>query len=158
MEERYTIPNFENYCITKSGKVFRKAGTPYCKFEREIKPNYDKGGYMYVGLWEKGKRKRMQVHRLLALTFIPNPQNKSSIDHINRKRDDNRLENLRWVTNKENLQNQEQKGWIYARPNGTFQVQWHEGKKNKGKTFKTREEAEEFRTMKMKEINSKLVY
>ena len=42
------------------------------------------------------------VHRLVALAFIPNPDNKPEVDHINKNRIDNRIENLRWVTSKEN--------------------------------------------------------
>lgn len=58
-------------------------------------------GYRTVGV--NGKRHR--VHRLVAETFIPNPDNKSFVDHINRIRDDNRVENLRWVTRSENERN-----------------------------------------------------
>lgn len=45
------------------------------------------------------------VHRLIAETFIPNPENKPYIDHINTIRDDNRIDNLRWITAKENANN-----------------------------------------------------
>lgn len=50
-------------------------------------------------------RKPFLVHRLVAETFIPNPDNKLFVDHINRVRDDNRVENLRWVTRSENQRN-----------------------------------------------------
>jgi len=157
MEEKYDIPGYESYCITKSGRVFRKVGY-CCKVEREVKRRYKKNGYMIVGLWEKGKSKTILIHRLLALTFIPNPENKPCVDHINRKPDDNRLENLRWVTYKENAQNQEQKGCIRITKYERFQVLWYEDNTHRSKTFKTREEAEEFRINKMKEINAKLIY
>ena len=70
---------------------------------REVKPCKDKNGYVVVSLCKNGKQKFFKVHRLLALAFIPNPENKTDVDHINGIRDDNRLENLRWLTHKENL-------------------------------------------------------
>lgn len=57
-------------------------------------------GYMRVMV----KRRTYAVHRLVAETFIPNPENKPVVDHINKDRHDNRAENLRWVTAKENAQ------------------------------------------------------
>ena len=52
------------------------------------------------------KCKTYLVHRLIAETFIPNPENKPCIDHIDRNRDNNDVSNLRWVTIKENAYNQ----------------------------------------------------
>ena len=71
-------------------------------YTKEVKPYKTKEGYMRVCLYKDGKVKKFYVHRLLAIAFIPNPENKPCIDHINGIRDDNRLENLRWVTYKEN--------------------------------------------------------
>ena len=59
-------------------------------------------GYLRVELDGKPYR----FHRLLAIAFIPNPENKPEIDHINRNKLDNRIENLRWVSHAENQQNQ----------------------------------------------------
>lgn len=52
-----------------------------------------------------GDKKYISIHRLVAENFIPNPQNKPCIDHINTIKTDNRVDNLRWVTHKENMLN-----------------------------------------------------
>ena len=62
-------------------------------------------GYRRVQLSKDGKRKYFFVHILVALAFIPNPENKPEIDHINTDRVDNMVENLRWSTRKENASN-----------------------------------------------------
>lgn len=63
------------------------------------------GDYLSVSLCSGNKRKIFQVHRLIAMTFIPNPNNLEQVDHINRNKSDNRVENLRWVTQSENQYN-----------------------------------------------------
>lgn len=62
---------------------------------------YDKKGYRVVTY----QGKKYKVHRLVAEVYLPNPDGKSCIDHINTNRSDNRVENLRWVTQKENNNN-----------------------------------------------------
>ena len=69
-----------------------------------LKPCIQKG-YAIVVFSVGNKRKTMKVHRLVAEAFIPNTQNKPQIDHINTVRNDNRVENLRWCTQKENNNN-----------------------------------------------------
>lgn len=59
-------------------------------------------GYEYVGLSNNGKVKTHLVHRLVALAFIPNPDNLPEVNHKNEQITDNRVENLEWVTHKEN--------------------------------------------------------
>lgn len=73
--------------------------------ERIIKPYKNNQGYLIVGLYVKGKHEKFLVHRLVAEAFIPNPDNKPCIDHINTIRDDNIVENLRWATYEENNNN-----------------------------------------------------
>ena len=93
------IAGYENYLIYLDGKVQNK------KTKRYRKPSTDKGGYNYVILFKNGTRKSYLVHRLIASYYIPNDENKPQVDHINRDRTDNRIENLRWVTRSENQQN-----------------------------------------------------
>ena len=71
-----------------------------------LKNTKDSKGYLIVGLTKNGKRKLFKIHRLVAEAFIPNPEDKPFIDHINTIRDDNRIENLRWCTQKENCNNE----------------------------------------------------
>jgi hypothetical protein len=59
-------------------------------------------GYKCVSLWKDNKEKRETIHRLLATHFIPNPDNKPYIDHIDRNKLNNALSNLRWVNGTEN--------------------------------------------------------
>lgn len=51
------------------------------------------------------KKKYYRIHRLVAETFIPNPENKNTVDHINRNRSDNRISNLRWADMQEQSRN-----------------------------------------------------
>ena len=67
-----------------------------------LKPELDKYGYPVVTLSKEGKTKTYKIHRLVAMAFIPNPDNLSQIDHINCKKYDNRPENLRWCTTQQN--------------------------------------------------------
>jgi hypothetical protein len=63
------------------------------------------GGYLAVSISKHNKGGWVKVHQLVAKTFIPNPENKLEIDHINTIPIDNRVENLRWVTRTENANN-----------------------------------------------------
>lgn len=73
--------------------------------EKIIRPFRNDGGYLLVSLSKNNKMKHYQVHRLVAQAFIPNLKNKPQVDHISRIRDDNRVENLRWVSVSENGNN-----------------------------------------------------
>ena len=60
--------------------------------------------YMYTTLTKDKKGKFFYIHRLVAMAFLPNPENKRTVNHINGIKTDNRVENLEWATNSENLQ------------------------------------------------------
>lgn len=93
------------YKISYDGIVLR-LGDPTLrgKYKKDsfIKPWYDKLGYLRVKLHKKGKPKTFMYHRILAIAFIPNPENKPCVNHENGLRDDCRIENLSWVTVSEN--------------------------------------------------------
>lgn len=60
-------------------------------------------GYLYYRYYANGKNMSIYLHRLIAEVFVPNPENKPTVDHINHVRDDNRIENLQWATRKEQV-------------------------------------------------------
>ena len=93
------INGYTEYLIYEDGRVWSK------KSNKFLKPTTGGIGYKQVMLCNEGKHKRHSIHRLIALHYIPNPQNKKCVDHINRIRSDNRLDNLRWATYSENGQN-----------------------------------------------------
>lgn len=72
------------------------------KSNREVKQQKNKFGYMNVSLYKDKEQKQYKVHRLIAETFIPNPQNKEQVNHIDGIKTHNVVWNLEWVTSKEN--------------------------------------------------------
>ena len=71
--------------------------------EKILKHGSDKDGYLRVNLYKEGKSKQSKVHRLVAKAFIPNPDNKSQVNHRDENKSNNKVENLEWVTSKENI-------------------------------------------------------
>jgi hypothetical protein len=71
--------------------------------ERILKHGYDKDGYAVVGICRNGKSKNYFVHRLVALAFISNTENKPEVNHIDGDKLNNHSSNLEWNTSKENI-------------------------------------------------------
>ncbi len=94
------IPGFDDkYMVTEDGCVYNKASNKWLSSQK------DRCGYVRVTLIADKRKYWIAVHRLVAAAFIENPDNKPYVDHINTIRDDNRVENLRWVTGSENNKN-----------------------------------------------------
>jgi len=86
----------EFYSISNLGNVISN------RTKKKLYLNTATKGYKTVNMYN-GELKRPKIHRLVAIAFIPNPENKPQVNHINSIRTDNRIENLEWVTNKENI-------------------------------------------------------
>lgn len=100
MEEIWKqISGFEGYTVSNLGNVKGKKGWI-------LKPTQCKLGYKSVSLYTtKTEFINKRISRLVALAFIPNPENKPDVDHISRNVEDNSVENLRWATKSENQLN-----------------------------------------------------
>lgn len=96
LEEWKEIDNFDGYYISNKGRVYSDKRNIF------IKLKVDKNGYKQVKLSNKGKKYYFQVHRLVAKAFIPNPENKPQVNHIDEDKSNNMVSNLEWVTAKEN--------------------------------------------------------
>lgn len=104
MENWKKIQHFENYEVSDLGNVRNS------RF-RILNPGKSRG-YLKVGLFKNGKGKNYFIHRLVAQAFIPNPENKPQVNHINGITSDNRLCNLEYNTPKENIKHAIDSGLI----------------------------------------------
>jgi len=93
------IEGYDNYLLFANGNILN------CKYNRWLDGCKRKDGYIEFSLTKNNKQKKKLLHKLIAKSFIPNPENKKFVDHINRVKDDNRIYNLRWVTSTENNKN-----------------------------------------------------
>ncbi len=100
------ITEFPWLVVTKEGNIINYKG----KVPRVLKGHKDKNGYMSFNTRKRPeKAKTFIIHRLVALAFIPNPENKEFVDHKDGNRSNNNIGNLKWVTQKENMNTEQYK-------------------------------------------------
>jgi len=165
-----TIKGFDQYRIYQDGHVYS------CRYKIVLKQRILRR-YNCVGLWKDGIPYTKSIHRLVAEHFIPNPENKPLVDHIDRDPRNNMYWNLRWATRSENdfnrkvnIRNKLGEKYIKFRKDknsfiviipikGDYVIKKNGDKGNlkvKTKFFKTLEEAIKYRNEKCKELD--LVY
>jgi len=141
------------YTIDRDGTIKNKKG--------QIMKIGDNMRYNRIGLSKKGKMRKHSYNRLIAQHFIPNPNNYEYVDHINEIKDDNRIENLRWINMSGNMRNRTIKN-IYGLPRGVFKNKYNtyralakiDGKYTHLGSFETIEEASKCYEAKFEELMS----
>lgn len=107
------------YIVSDDGHVYSTKNVGCGKYHKEIKQRLNNDGYYEITVGNNSKRRKCGVHRLVALAFLPNPDNLPEVNHKNYVRTDNRAENLEWISHYDNI--------AYSVKNGNFK---HFGKDN----------------------------
>jgi len=115
MKEFRTIQGWQGlYKINEKGEVlslnYRRTGKP-----KLVKLNYSSSGYVYVNLNKHNIGHKHSLHRLVAQTFLNNPENKPQVNHKDGNKRNNHLKNLEWATAKENRRHGIDNGFITFR-------------------------------------------
>ena len=90
IEEFKKIEEFPKYEVSNLGRVRNK------NTGKILKPRKSNSGYFYVSFYKDGKEHNRFIHRLVAKTFISNPNNYPEVNHINEDKEDNCIDNLEW--------------------------------------------------------------
>ena len=100
--------NYFGYTVFASGKIIGKQG-------KTLKENHHNLGYRSVSIYRNGNSKREYVHRIVASLFLVREKDKNQVNHINGDKSDNRVENLEWVTAKENIKHARENALIVTK-------------------------------------------
>ena len=119
------------YQISNKGNIKNK--------NKELKQDENKKGYMCITLHKKGKKKKKGIHRIVAETFIQNNESKKQVNHIDGNKKNNSIENLEWVTPKENIRHAEKnklRNSILKNPNSKLSLKDIQEIRNSDKSTK----------------------
>ena len=113
------IKNYEGlYAVTSCGRVWSYKNKCF------LKPRDNGKGYLFVTLCKNGKIKNYHIHRLVAEAYIPNPDNLPDVDHIDNDRTHNYLNNLQWITHKDNVRKGRNKPILQYDLEGNLVREW----------------------------------
>lgn len=138
MENWAEIADNPNYLVSDKGQVKRK-DTDRLKALQVTK------GYLQVNLYQNGNSRHKRVNRLVAEAFVPNPDNKPEVNHIDGNKLNNDASNLEWVTKKENVNHAWDRGLV--RPSYGMRGKQNPNAGRKSKPFKIVETGEVFDTL-----------
>ena len=91
-------PNNTNYLVDDEGFIYSK------RFKKKLTPKANWDGYQRIQIWKDNKCHMIGWHRVIAETWIPNPENKPFVNHVDGNKQNNHPSNLEWCTQKENIQ------------------------------------------------------
>lgn len=92
-----TLSRNPNYAVNEQGEIFSHTK------QRKLTPKVNHDGYLRIQLWSGGKCEFVSIHRLIAETFLPNPDMKPFVNHKDGNKRNNTVSNLEWCTQKENI-------------------------------------------------------
>lgn len=147
------INGYENYMIGRNSVIYN------IKTGKKIKPLLGNHGYYVFNPSNNGKQKCVLIHRILAELYIPNDNpSRTYIDHIDRNKTNNNINNLRWTTNQENMMNMNYKHISRCSKSGSYVVQYRDATSYKHrKQFKQLVDAENYLEQLRKEYPKKIV-
>ena len=106
------------YAVTSCGKVYSYIN------EKFLVPIATRNGYLQVNLYKEGKIKIHLIHRLVADAYLPNPDNLPQVDHIDGNKTHNYVNNLQWITNRDNCRKSNNKPILQFDLDGNFVREW----------------------------------
>ena len=106
------------YAVKSCGKVWSYRNKKF------LKPDTHENGYLYVTLNRNGERKCCRLHRLVAEAYIPNLENLSDVDHIDNDKTHNYVNNLQWITHKDNIRKSQNKHILQFSLDGELIREW----------------------------------
>ncbi|WP_433708684.1 NUMOD4 motif-containing HNH endonuclease [Paenibacillus illinoisensis] len=152
-EEWLPVLNYEGlYEVSNLGRVKRLRSSDTSK-EKVLKPQIQRDGYQRVTLSKRGQKKRLAIHRLVAIAFIPNPENKEQVNHLDADKLNNNLTNLHWATRKENMAHAITHGLMKKNNNPVIAIHLDSGEQYQ---FKSQTEASRELGIYMKNISNVL--